>query len=92
MMKIRASADGGYHWYRVTFAREEDAVSFYDRKARTHVIDLMNDDVETIPEDWSTFYDRMYPTCHHGLDGRACMDPDGPHHFGTREQEMERGW
>lgn len=28
--------------------------------------------------------------CHHGLDASLCMDPTGPHHFGTYEQERER--
>lgn len=30
----------------------------------------------------------LYPVCEHGLDASLCMDPGGPHHFGTREWEM----
>jgi hypothetical protein len=34
----------------------------------------------------------LYPTCHHGLDARLCMDPVGDGHFGTLEQELANGW
>lgn len=30
-------------------------------------------------------------TCHHGMSADLCMDPVGPHHFGTREWEMANG-
>lgn len=37
--------------------------------------------------------DTLYPTCHHGLSADLCMDPYGPHHYGTREWEMaNEGW
>jgi hypothetical protein len=36
--------------------------------------------------------DKLYPTCHHGMDANGCMDPLGEHHFGTREWEMAQGW
>ena len=29
----------------------------------------------------------LYPSCHHGMALAMCMDPYGPHHFGTYEQE-----
>lgn len=34
--------------------------------------------------------DLLFPTCHHGMNYDMCQDPYGPHHFGTREQEMAR--
>jgi hypothetical protein len=30
----------------------------------------------------------LNPQCHHGMSESLCMDPFGPHHFGTREQEL----
>ena len=30
----------------------------------------------------------LYPHCHHGMDATMCMDPYGPNHWGTMEQEL----
>lgn len=35
---------------------------------------------------------KVNPICHHGMSAHPCMDPVGEHHFGTRDQEMARGW
>jgi hypothetical protein len=88
-IQFKASADGGYNWYDVSFTREEDALAWYDRKGATQSMEI---DPDEIPESWEAFYNRAFPTCHHGLDGRSCMDPYGDGHFGTREQEMAQGW
>lgn len=33
-----------------------------------------------------------YETCHHGMNATLCLDPYGPHHFGTREWEIAMGF
>lgn len=53
-------------------------------------------EIEDRPNYWPSLSqalaDALYPQCHHGLDLDLCMDPYGDAHFGTREQELARGW
>lgn len=41
---------------------------------------------------YPTLYATLYPTCDHGMDASLCMDPYGPNHFGTLDQELAHGW
>lgn len=79
--------------YQVTFAREQDAIDFLARKAATCVFYEINDEdgeQGSIPPEWTELLAAMYPQCHHQMSASMCMDPYGPHHFGTYEQERQR--
>lgn len=75
-----------YRTMNVTFYGEQAAVDYWNRYAATRAMFLAEG--TGVPETWTRFEDLMFPTCHHGMDGNLCQDPDGPHHYGTREQEM----
>lgn len=73
--------------YRVTFQgpqAEARAVAYMDARGRTHAFrEAEGTNLEAFP----VLADALYPLCHHGMDARLCMDPDGPHHFGTAAQD-----
>lgn len=52
-------------------------------------------EVEDRPNYWPSlseaFAEALYPQCHHAMSLDLCMDPYGPNHFGTRDQELA-GW
>jgi hypothetical protein len=87
MIKFDVSTDGGYHRYTVSFSTEEQALNWITARRSSH--NVYEVPGQEIPEDWTRVLDLLYPTCHHGLDGRACMDPVGDAHWGTAEQERD---
>lgn len=73
--------------YRATFSDEDQAIAFLERKHdRNHTWWELND--QPLPRTWEKLLAYLYPTCHHGMSADLCMDPIGPHHFGTREWEI----
>lgn len=78
-------------------------VTFEGREAESRALAYMSAhkglafaEVEDRPNYWpalsDAFAEALYPQCHHGLALELCMDPYGDAHFGTREQELSRGW
>jgi hypothetical protein len=43
--------------------------------------------VGPVNQDVLRLLDVLYPTCHHGMSADLCLDPIGPNHWGTAEQE-----
>ncbi|MGH3999182.1 MAG: hypothetical protein ACRDTJ_17195 [Pseudonocardiaceae bacterium] len=88
-LKLWVSVNGGWSHFTVVFAgRDTDvdarAVAWLDRVANRMSFEPL--DPENV--DWSRFprtYERLNPTCEHGLSAWLCM---GPMHYPTREQEM----
>ena len=83
-----------------------EGVDVLDR-SRVNIDPMIRDDrdwigdpkiVTTFPEagpltpDQIRLMEYLFPQCHHGMDATLCMDPYGPNHWGTMEQEMARGW
>lgn len=69
------------------------AAAWIGSRRMTHGVEI-DFDAMGGPEESDRFpkvLDLIYPTCHHGMDGRRCHDPHGPHHFGTSEQDAA-GW
>lgn len=80
---------GGYP-YQATFQgpRAEDiALKFLaDRPGHKFApIEGHDIDVEAFPR----IVEAIWPVCHHGMSADLCMDPVGPHHFGTAEWERQ---
>lgn len=79
--------------YEVTFTgpnAEDHALSYMVAKAGLHF-----EDVYDRPFSYDAFprvADALHPLCHHTMSLHLCMDPIGPNHFGTREQEMAGNW
>lgn len=75
--------------YRVVFTgpdADTRAVAYMDARGRTHAFQEDQDaplDFVLTPATVAA----LYPVCHHGMDARLCMDPEGPHHFGTAAQD-----
>ncbi len=86
LVKMDVRTDGGYHTFTVGFSTEAQALTYIGARQKTHVFDEI--EATPIPRTWTELLDLLYPTCHHGLDARMCMDPIGDAHFGTREWEM----
>ena len=85
--------------YSATFTgphAEDHALAYIDRKAATHHIHEPDDQAPLDAERFPRLLERLYPLCHHGMSLGLFMDPIGPHHFGTYEQEkadaMAFGW
>ncbi|MGH3997265.1 MAG: hypothetical protein ACRDTJ_07360 [Pseudonocardiaceae bacterium] len=88
-LRLWVSVNGGWSHFTVGFAGRDAvvdgrAVAWMDRVADRMSFEPLD------PEgmDWSRFprtYERLNPTCEHGLSAWLCM---GPMHYPTREQEM----
>jgi hypothetical protein len=89
MVKIDVHTPQGTH-YTVSFpstdAGEAQAIVFIEAHP-THTFDEAEGQYLIAS---SRLMELLYPTCHHGMALDMCQDPYGPHHFGTREQEMAR--
>ena len=72
--------------YRVTFATEDQALAFVDRKASTHA--FFQVDGKPIDPVHARLIDLMYPTCEHGLSLGLCY---GPAHYAT-DEEIAQGY
>lgn len=75
---------------------EAQALAYLDGKGMTHAscefVDNYNPMEEQPlldPAKYPLLFDKFYPTCEHGMDGRNCM---GPEHFMSAEQERQMGW
>lgn len=96
---LRLWAIKGSHGYPVTFLgadADAHAAAWIASKSGTHAVEVIFEemgDVDVLAS-FPKSMDALYPTCHHGMDARLCMDPIGQHHFGTYAQERERyaGW
>lgn len=89
-LRVHHCANG--HSYNAVFTgpqAQDHAVAFIERKSSTCAFFESED--APLDERHSKVINKLYPTCHHGMDGNQCMDPIGPHHFGTYEQERG-GW
>lgn len=76
--------------YMATFTgpRADDiAADFLTERAGTHTYSVPpGEDLDVVAFPRTAAL--VFPVCHHGMSAWLCMDPDGPHHWGTREQEM----
>lgn len=88
MIKLEVRTDGGYHSFTASFSTEDQALAYVARKGS--VASFSEIESTPIPEENTKLIAMMYPTCHHGMSESLCMDPYGPHHFGTREWEMSQ--
>jgi len=84
MLKLEVTRDG--HRHTVSFSTEAQALAYVGPRRSTYYFDLLSD----IPKDWHRISDMLYPKCHHQMDASMCMDPYGPHHFGTAEWERQQ--
>lgn len=79
--------------YQVTFEgrdAEDRALAYMSARKALHF-----GDVYDRPFSYDAFprmADALHPLCHHTMSLNLCMDPIGPNHFGTREQELANGW
>jgi hypothetical protein len=87
-LKLEVTRDG--HRHTVSFSTEDQALAYVGARIKTYYFDLLSD----LPESWTRLGNMLYPKCHHGMDESMCMDPIGPHHFGTAEWERQQygGW
>lgn len=65
------------HGYSQVWAQEDEDSQVYP-----------SDRIGPVSKGEFDLLDYLYPTCHHGMDLQLCMDPYGPHHWGTMEQEL----
>lgn len=88
-------------YYRVTFHQAGHVLDFMRRTKKRdverdasgfrvyHVFEMAEEtEFEPGDPDEARLFDLLFPQCHHGLSLDLCMDPFGPHHFGTIEQEL----
>lgn len=66
----------GAHSYKVSFATEQAAVDFVNRKGSTSAFHEIED--TPIPRQHTALLDALYPTCEHGLSLQLCY---GPGHY-----------
>lgn len=86
--KLEVSTQGGYHRFTVSFSNEAQALAYVKARSKTHNVYEIKD--APIPDSWTQLLKWLYPICHHGLALDLCMDPYGPHHFGTAEWERQQ--
>lgn len=84
-IKLEVRAQGGWHRYTGSFSTEEQALAFMSDRGMTHSFGEIEE--FPIPDTATRLLDTLYPTCHHGMDGRMCLDPYGDNHFGSAEWE-----
>lgn len=72
------------HSYVATFANEQQAIAFCERKKSSCAIQEVPG--SPIHEKWVGLLNTLYPICEHGLSAHLCMGPD---HYPTNEQERE---
>lgn len=66
---------------------EDRVIDYIEARKSTHAIFEIESD--PVPNEYGKVLDVLYPTCHHGMSASLCMDPVGPHHYGTYEQERQ---
>lgn len=89
MIKINVTTPQGTHYtasFPATDAGESQAIVWIEARP-DHTFGPVEDSDMYLTR---RLHELIYPTCHHGMALDMCMDPYGPHHFGTREQEMAR--
>jgi hypothetical protein len=89
MIKVHVHTPQGTHYiasFPATDAGESAAIVFIE--ARPEHTCRQHEDTGIIAS--PRLMELLYPSCHHGMALDMCMDRYGPHHFGTREQEMAR--
>lgn len=90
MIKLDIQTQGGWHHFTGVFATEDQAIKYATARRSTHIVSEIED--APIDDTHAALLAYLYPTCHHGMDGRQCLDPYGPHHFGTAEWERSMGF
>jgi len=79
--------------YEVTFEgpqAQDRALAYVSARKALHFGDVY--DRPFSYEAFPAMADLLHPMCHHTMSLSQCMDPYGPNHFGTREQELANGW
>ena len=87
MIKLAVRTQGGWHRFTASFATQAQAIAYATARTATHVVE----ELDSAPLDdtiHAELINYLHPSCHHGMSLSLCMDPYGPHHFGTREWEM----
>lgn len=87
MIQISVHTPQGTHYtasFPVTDAGEAQAIVFIEARP-DHTCREAEANTDLIAS--ARLMELLYPTCHHSMALGMCMDPEGPHHFGTYEQE-----
>lgn len=62
--------------YKATFATEDQALAFIAPRGMTHAISEWDPENPTVTkENAPRLFDRLYPTCVHGMSAWLCADP-----------------
>jgi len=89
MIKLEVDIIDQRRCYRVSFATEDQAIDFINRKHATgnHVVSeyALEDGSGSAGLGNPRLSAVLYPQCEHGLSLALCM---GPQHYPTNEQEM----
>lgn len=64
----------GHHRYSVTFATEDQAITYVMARRSTHA--FYNSEVNPLCNGWENLAEILYPTCEHGLSESLCAGPD----------------
>jgi hypothetical protein len=89
MIKIDVHTPQGTHYvasFPATDAGEAQAIAFIENRP-DHTCREAEGNADLIAS--PRLMELLYPLCHHGMALDLCMDPYGPHHFGTYEQERQ---
>lgn len=73
--------------YVAKFATEAQALAFAERKSADDSHYIYELEMYPCPESCPALMDYLRPRCEHGMSAQLC---EGPEHFMTREQEIQR--
>lgn len=96
---LEVRTDGGWHRFTVRFANTAQAVAYIKAHGDRNFSEIEDEQLITesagmfpLTQGMHELLGILYPTCHHGMDATMCLDPYGPHHWGTAEWERAMDW